>query len=672
MPFDAEDVEMLQSLAATAAVALENAQMVQEINRLNLAVEQANDIIFHLDRDGCVLNINQAGERITGLPKNQMIGQPFMSFCADEALPVAQAMFKNNIRGKADETRHEMTVMDISGNRCVVEVDTWAIREQGIFSGIYGVARDISIRKKAELELKESEEKFRQLAENIHEVFWVTDTQKHTMLYISPAYEGVWGRSVDSLYASPKSWLEAIHPEDRERILDAAMQKQTIGTYDEEYRIVRPDGTVRWIRDRAFPIRNETGLVYRVTGIAEDITHRVVAEQEKKKLRVKAEHTQRLESLGVLAGGIAHDFNNILTTILGNAAMAERKAKANHREGLPRYLSNIVASSEKAAELCKQMLAYSGKGQFVIKPLNLTSMVSEISQLLEVSIVKNITLKYQLAEALPTVDADAAQLQQVIMNLVINASDAIGDTSGQISLSTGVMQADQQYLAQTCLHEDLPAGDYVFLEVSDTGSGMDARTQQRIFEPFFTTKPTGHGLGMSAVLGIVHGHHGALRLHSEPGLGTIFKLLLPVSDQAVEADLPVIKQSETWQASGTILIVDDEETIRETAAMMLEDAGFETLTAVDGLDGVEVYRQHQHEIVAVLLDMTMPKMDGQSCFTELKQINKDVKVVLSSGYNEQEATSRFAGQRLGGFIQKPYHPDALQDKIREVISHECE
>jgi len=237
-------------------------------------------------------------------------------------------------------------------------------------------------------------------------------------------------------------------------------------------------------------------------------------------------------------------------------------------------------------------------------------------------------------------------------------------------LHTGVIQADQSYLAKTCLHDDIPAGDYVFLEVSDTGCGMDSGTQQHIFEPFFTTKTTGHGLGMSAVLGIVHGHHGALLLHSKPDKGTTFKLLLPVSDQPVETGNPVAASKETAQASGTILVVDDEESIRETAAMMLEEVGFDTLTATDGMDGIAVYRQNQDDIAAVLMDMSMPRMDGQSCFTELKQINKDVEVVLSSGYSEQEATSRFAGQGLAGFLQKPYRPEELQDKIREVISHE--
>jgi len=415
--------------------------------------------------------------------------------------------------------------------------------------------------------------------------------------------------------------------------------------------------------------RDKSGEITHYATVARDISKRIAAEQEREKMQSQMEHAQRLESLGVLAGGIAHDFNNILTTIMGNAAMAERKALKSPHD-MPKYLGNIVESSEKAAELCKQMLAYSGKGRFVVKAIDLSVMVESITKLLEISIAKGVVLKYHLTENLPAVEADIAQLQQVIMNLVINASDAIGDKSGVIFIATGVMQADSVYLAETCLDDQLPAGRYVYLEVSDTGCGMNKQTQTKLFEPFFTTKFTGHGLGMSAVLGIVRGHHGAIKVYSEPGRGTTFKVLLPISDEQAEVISHQAASNDEWRGSGTILIVDDEETIRETAAMMLEDMGFKTLTATDGIDGVRVYLKYQDEIVGVLMDMTMPKMDGKSCFTELRRINKQVKVILSSGYNEQEATSRFAGQGLAGFIQKPYTPDALQMKMQQILNEE--
>ncbi len=356
--------------------------------------------------------------------------------------------------------------------------------------------------------------------------------------------------------------------------------------------------------------------------------------------------------------------NNILTAIMGNAALARMKMSA--ADPMLPFISRIEESSQHAAELCKQMLAYSGKGRFVVEAINLSGMVEEITKLLKGSIAKHVALKFHLASDLPSVEGDAAQLQQVIMNLVINAADAIGDKSGVISLSTGVMEASAAYLQGAYAAEDMEPGDFVFLEVADNGCGMSDETRKKLFDPFFTTKFTGRGLGMSAVLGIVRGHHGAIKVYSEEGQGTTFKVLFPAS--ASEAAGKAAHEARgDWRGAGTVLVVDDEENVRETAVMMLRDMGFETLEAEDGAQGVEAYRKHRNKIVAVLLDMTMPKLDGKGCFRELRRTNRDVQVVLSSGYNEQDATTRFAGQGLAGFIQKPYSPEALRAKMREVL-----
>jgi len=418
------------------------------------------------------------------------------------------------------------------------------------------------------------------------------------------------------------------------------------------------------------PVRNELGQIEALIGLAIDVSARRQAEKEKAAMQKQVEHTQRLESLGVLAGGIAHDFNNILTAIMGNAALAEQRIAKGNAEMCGKYMKNIAQSSEKAALLCKQMLAYSGKGHFIIKPLNLTTMVSGITSLLEVSIQRTIQLNYTLPENISLIEADEAQIQQIIMNLVINASDAIGEQSGTINIVTGEMDADADYLSHAIAQSDdaLAAGKYIFLEVSDSGCGMDSATQQKLFEPFFTTKFTGRGLGMSAVLGIVRGHHGAMMLYSEVGKGTTFKVLFPAATSSAVAPSSSITAPTPWRGAGTILIVDDEETIRETASAMLEEIGFDILTASDGLEGVATYRQHQQKIVAVLLDMTMPNLDGAGCFHALKQINPQVKVILSSGYNEQDSTQKFDNQELAGFIQKPYWPQALESTLRKVLT----
>ncbi|MDX8413098.1 MAG: transporter substrate-binding domain-containing protein [Mariprofundales bacterium] len=486
----------------------------------------------------------------------------------------------------------------------------------------------------------------------------MADSSGHAM-YVNPAGRQMVGIAADEDITTMS--ISDFHPPaDAERLMTVGFPQLNIeGSYRTTINFIHRNGE-KISTTAAFSVQkhaNGTADSYAV--IAHDIRQELQQQQ-------RIEHTQRLESLGILAGGIAHDFNNILTAIMGNAAMAVQKIEGQP-DALPKLLDNIVNSSEKAAELCKQMLAYSGKGKFVIKPLNLSQMVEEVTKLLKVSIAKSVVLKYHLCDPLPSVEADAAQMQQVIMNLVINASDAIGDNSGVISIDTGIMDADRHYLRDTCLDENIAEGRYVFLEVSDTGCGMDRATQQRIFDPFFTTKFTGRGLGMSAVLGIIRGHQGTLKLYSEPGRGTSFKMLLPISDHAELTSPQSNATTDGWQGSGTILIVDDEESIRESAAMMLEDMGFATLMAADGIEGVELYRQFQDNITAVLLDMTMPRLDGKGCFSEIIRINPEAKVILSSGYNEQEATSHFSGRGLAGFVQKPYFPETLIKAMQEML-----
>lgn len=486
----------------------------------------------------------------------------------------------------------------------------------------------------------------------------ISDTEARIQ-YVNPAFEQLTGFSCSEVEGGFASVL-------RSAGTDTAVYEAMIATVNRgkiwkgEMAIRRKNGE-EILTDRSIaPIFNEEGVVVSHVAMLRDIT-------EEKLQAQKLEHTQRLESLGILAGGIAHDFNNILTAIMGNAAMAERALDLASPARV--LLGRIEESSRRASELCRQMLAYSGKGKFVVKPLNISSLVMEMTRLMEVSISKNVVLKYHLSEQLPLIEADAAQIQQVVLNLITNASEAIGEKSGVISFSTGVMHADAGYLNGSIARVTLPEGRYVFLEVSDTGCGMDAATVAKIFDPFFTTKFTGRGLGMSAVLGIVRGHHGALRVYSEPGRGSTFKLLLPVLEEQIDALSTDV--SGEWVApvgDGVVLVVDDEETIREVAAMMLEDMGFETMTAEDGLDAVAVYRKHAGRIVAVLMDMTMPRMDGSECFRELRRINPDVKVVLSSGYNEEEATTRFLGKGLAGFLQKPYSPAALRETMANILS----
>ena len=408
-----------------------------------------------------------------------------------------------------------------------------------------------------------------------------------------------------------------------------------------------------------------------------DITKQQQADDERLSLERQVQQAQKLESLGVLAGGIAHDFNNILMAILGNADLAlhELSPHAPSRG----KIKEIEKAARRAAELAKQMLAYSGKGRFVIEPIDLNEFVEEMTHLLEVSISKKAVLKYNFADNLPTFDGDATQIRQVIMNLIINASEAIGERSGVIALSTGAMNCDRAYLDSVSeilragLEEPLAEGLYVYFEVADTGGGMDAETIEKIFDPFFTTKFTGRGLGMSATLGIVRGHRGAIKIYSEVGKGTTIKIMLPANELPEEQQEPAPGKGETSADvpvpvfSGTILVADDEETVCVVTKRILEHMGWTVLTASDGREAVEIFRERADEIVCVLLDLTMPVMDGAEAFHEMRRIDADVKVILCSGYNMEDATERFAGKGLAGFIQKPYTIKALREKLTEIL-----
>jgi len=375
--------------------------------------------------------------------------------------------------------------------------------------------------------------------------------------------------------------------------------------------------------------------------------------------------TQKLESLGVLAGGIAHDFNNIVMTILGNADLAERGLSPDSpaRENL----HEITQSAKRAASLCQQLLAYSGKGRFEKKSLDLNAVIMEMEQMLKMSVSKKSTIRFTLAPDLPPLEADLAQIQQVVMNLVINASEAITTTCGVITLSTGSMCCDRAYLREMWSGEELPEGLYDFIEVADNGCGMDETVRARIFDPFFTTKVTGRGLGLAAVTGLVRGHKGAIKVYSEPGRGSTFKLLFPAA-AAPQSSGSRPEAGGKWRGTGTVLLVDDDESVRKVGRRMLEALGFSVLLANDGREAIEVFRARKDDISCVILDLTMPVMDGVDAFRELRGIDPEVVVLLSSGYNEQETMEQFEGSGLAGFIQKPYHVPLLEEKLRKVLA----
>jgi signal transduction histidine kinase/CheY-like chemotaxis protein len=392
---------------------------------------------------------------------------------------------------------------------------------------------------------------------------------------------------------------------------------------------------------------------------------RLKADEEHRALERQMLHVQKLESLGVLAGGIAHDFNNLLVSMLGNAGLA--LAELPPSSPVRSRLTDIELAAQRAAELTRQMLAYAGQGRFVVQRVNLSDLVVELVTLLRTVVARSADIDVRLANDLPDVEADASQLRQVVMNLVTNAADALGAAPGRIEITTGRMSATREYLSQSCIGQDVEPGEFVFAEIADTGCGMDGKTRARIFDPFFTTKATGRGLGLAAVLGIVGSHSGAIAVESSPGAGSRFRLLLPPIGIARSVKTVPGVTVKTPVSSGTILIVDDDRGVRTVATLSLERAGFRVVAACDGEDGVALFRERPSEFDAVLLDVTMPRLGGVDACRLLKKIRSEIPIVLTSGYTEPDAGSRFNADEVTGFLQKPFTPATLVKMIQDAV-----
>lgn len=395
-----------------------------------------------------------------------------------------------------------------------------------------------------------------------------------------------------------------------------------------------------------------------------DLTERRRAEEARLELERRMLDAQKLESLGLLAGGIAHDFNNLLTAILGNASLA--RMEIGSQSAAVEYLQEVERTAAHASDLCKQMLAYSGQGRREVRALDLNRLIEEMAQLLQVSVAKKVGLKLSLASKLPRIQGDTAQLRQIIMNLVINGSEAISGREGVVTLRTSVRTMEESYFHANELGDGLRGGDYVILEVADTGEGMSAETRAKVFDPFFTTKATGSGLGLASVLGIVRRHSGAVELESGEGTGTTFRIFLPaIAFQDTgnqEQSHPATDRSGAWQGDGLVLVVDDEEGVRLLSERVLRTFGFRVITAADGRQGLAHFLANASAISAVLLDSTMPQLSGEEVLKEIRKCS-EVPVLLMSGYD----VSNPAPESRVAFLKKPFKVEALREELRKLL-----
>jgi two-component system cell cycle sensor histidine kinase/response regulator CckA len=475
------------------------------------------------------------------------------------------------------------------------------------------------------------------------------------------------GLGIEEVQAIPlDEYLERLFGTDAEKMSGITDLMLSGHPQQQERRLSTPDGRELWVHVY-LQLATVAGK-NRILAILRDITDIRNAEREKKKLESQMQHAQKLESLGILAGGIAHDFNNILVGILGNADLALMDLPPEH----PAYgsVKDIENSSRRASELVRQMLAYSGKGKFQTGMIDLSRVVEEMTHMLEVSVSKKAQLRFDLAGDLLPVECDVTQIRQVLMNLVINASESLESGSGLITIRTSSAYCDREYLASTYIDENLREGHYCCIEVSDTGSGIAPEIRSQLFDPFFTTKVTGRGLGLAAVLGIVRSHAGAISVYSEVGRGTTFKILLPAGEKTGREDDgsgEAAGAASTWKGAGTVLLVDDEQGVLQVGSRMLEKMGFAVLTAPDGFEAVSILRDRGEDIVCVILDLTMPRLDGAETLDEILKFDRNAKVILCSGYSEQDVSHRFVGRGFAGFMHKPYGSEDLAAVLKKVL-----
>jgi signal transduction histidine kinase/ActR/RegA family two-component response regulator len=435
---------------------------------------------------------------------------------------------------------------------------------------------------------------------------------------------------------------------------------------DHESSDTAPDGEPRIFTHNLIGILEHNQLA-RIWVTERELTKQRLLEQEKKVFEHRLGETQRLESLGVLAGGIAHDFNNLLTGILGHASLG--RSEILEDSPLNSHFEEIEIASRNAANLCQQMLAYAGKGRFVVKPHNLSQIVSQAAHLLHISLSKQAELRFQLAEGLPLVLADATQIQQIVMNLVINASEAIGKRPGLIALTTRLIQPDASTFSSCPYAPEKPAAAYVTLEVRDNGAGMSPEVIERIFEPFFTTKFAGRGLGLAAALGIVRSHNGAVRVESKQGEGSTFTVFLPATDLKDKEENNHLLTHTPWSADGTLLVIDDEAPVRSVTERMAQALGFSALCAADGDQGIQLFQLYRAGIKVVLLDLSMPGLSGEETLASLRSIDPTIRVILMSGYNQPELPATING-KPPSFLSKPFSISQFQSAVRQAMLHD--
>jgi two-component system, cell cycle sensor histidine kinase and response regulator CckA len=640
------------------------AALQQSEEKYRVLVENAGEAIS-VAQEGKLRFANRKTEELTGYTHEELLSRPLVDFIHPDDRAMVLDRHVKRQQGVETPSNYQFRLAHKSGDTRWVDLNVVMIEWEGKSASL-NFLTDVTERRLAEAALQKSQTLFASVFRASPAATILSTLADGRCVDANEAYCRLTGYTREELVGHTTTELNIwISSEERQRVVTELTKHQHLE--DVEITIRTKSGAFRKTVAGGETLAIE-GQRY-ILSFFYDITERKRAEAERFELERQLLHTQKLESLGILAGGIAHDFNNLLMAILGNLDLALLNASqvSPARVNIERALQ----ATRRATDLTRQLLAYSGKGHFVVTRIDLNELVRESANLFRTAIAKTVTMHLHLSAEPSAIEADPGQVQQVIINLITNASEAIADRPGTITLTTGSADCDETYLSKSRLSEKPSPGPFVYLEVSDTGCGMNEETLQRLFDPFFTTKFMGRGLGMSAVLGIVRGHKGAIMVESTIGQGTTIRALFPASAAGplgkAEASSASPRLAGMGKPAGTVLVVDDEEAVRAVAIAFVQRLGFQTISAADGEEALRLFEEHAGEISCILLDLTMPRMDGLSTFRQMRRLRPDVKVILCSGYDEHEATKRFTSEGLSGFIQKPYNLRNLGRIIAQVL-----
>jgi two-component system, cell cycle sensor histidine kinase and response regulator CckA len=614
-------------------------------------VENARDILYSQDLEGNYLSVNKVAEQILGYTLEEAVQMNQKQILAPEYYETARSMISRKLAGENIAT-YELEAVTKDGRRLSFETNSWLVYRNEVPVGVQGIARDITERKHSEIQLRQSEERYRLLFESNPQPMWVYDIETLAFLEVNDAAIHHYGYSRDEFLSMTIKDIRP--PADVPALLDTILQEPNPYVAAKVWRHRKKDGTIVDVELTAhsFTFNDRPARLIQVM----DITVR-------RSLEDQLRHAQKMEAIGHLAGGVAHDFNNLLTAINGYSDLALRKLPPNNL--LQQYIEEIKKASELASTLTRQLLTFSRRHTLQTIVLNLNLVVSEMEKMLRRLIGESVELRAVLEPELGNIKADAGQIEQVVMNLVVNARDAMPE-GGKLTIETKNVFLDESYTMQ---HLGVRPGHYAMLAISDTGTGMDDERQKRIFEPFFTTKEPGKGtgLGLSTVYGIVKQSGGSIWVYSEIERGTTFKIYFPLIEDRMFEPEPPAGTEKDLNGTETILLVEDEEIVRNLVRETLENYGYKVLEASNGADGLSIYEQYPESINLLLTDSVMPGMGGNELAKALLKICPQIKVLFMSGYTDQIISNHGILDENTNFIQKPFTPQTLARAVRETL-----